>query len=80
MSSPPGKTTPITHDAAARIQGAAARAHGGETESGSFAASVQSAADRSVAAQEKQKQQQHQNQQQPQPQSQPQPEQEQKHM
>lgn len=54
MSSPPGqKKTPMTPEDAARVQSAAARAHGGEVERGSFAARAQSAADRAAAAEEK---------------------------
>jgi len=55
MSSPGGnkKLSAMNPADAARIQGAAAQAHGGEVERGSFASRAQSEADRAAAAQEK---------------------------
>ena len=43
------KSTPMTSEAASRIQSADARAHGGKVEKGGFAARAQSAAARNEA-------------------------------
>ena len=49
---PPQVKTPMTKEAAARIQAAEAKAHGGKVAKGGVAARVQSTADRRAAREE----------------------------